>query len=84
MTGPGLEIDCKDLVELVTDYVEGVLDAVDVERFEDHLALCDGCDVLVQQMRQTIDVVGALSVDDVPAEARTALLTAFREWHSAP
>ena len=84
MTGRGLEIDCKDLVELVTDYLEGVLDAEDVERFEDHLALCDGCDVYVQQMRQTIEVVGALSEDDVPAGARTALLTAFREWRSAP
>ena len=48
MTGRGLEIDCKDLVELVTDYLEGVLDAEDVERFEDHLALCDGCDVYVR------------------------------------
>ncbi len=84
MTGRGLEIDCKDLVELVTDYLEGVLDGEDIERFQDHLALCDGCDVYVEQMCQTIEVVGALSVDDVPAQARTALLTAFREWRGAP
>jgi anti-sigma factor RsiW len=84
MTGRGLEIDCKDLVELVTDYLEGVLAPADVERFEDHLALCDGCDVYVEHMRQTIEVVGALSADDVPAPARTALLTAFREWRGAP
>ncbi|HLZ38790.1 MAG TPA: zf-HC2 domain-containing protein, partial [Mycobacteriales bacterium] len=48
---PGLEIDCQDLVELVTEYLEGTLPPELRRRFEDHLALCEGCDTYVEQMR---------------------------------
>ena len=76
----GLEIDCQDLVELVTDYLEGVLPADDRRRFEEHLEICEGCDAYVAQMRDTVRLTGRLTQEQVPDELRAQLLTAFRGW----
>jgi anti-sigma factor RsiW len=73
-------LNCRELVELVTAYLEGALSAGERKRFDAHLAGCDGCTMYVEQMRRTIDLTGTLSVDDVPPEAEDALLRAFRDW----
>jgi anti-sigma factor RsiW len=73
-------VSCKELVELVTDYLEGTLPPEERSRFDEHLAICPGCVTYVEQMRSTIDATGALREDTVPAEARDALLSAFRDW----
>jgi anti-sigma factor RsiW len=75
------QMDCIDLVELVSDYVDGALSADDRAAFEHHLADCDGCVGYVSQMRETIHLTGALRVDDVQPDAREALLGAFRDFH---
>ncbi len=54
MTG----LDCDELVELVTSYLEGRLDRDTERRFNEHLAACDGCDRYLDQFRQTISVLG--------------------------
>ena len=80
----GWEIDCIDLVELVTGYLEG---AVDEERritIEAHLRLCEGCQTYVEQMRQTVRVLGHLplrAAQDLPDRVRRQLLAAFRAEH---
>ena len=74
------DITCAELVELVTDYLDGALSADLVERFEQHLVLCDGCSVHVHQMRETIRVTGLLREEDVRPEAADRLLAAFRGW----
>ena len=51
-------LSCKELVELVTDYLEGALDEPTNARFEEHIAGCDGCTEYVEQMRETIRLVG--------------------------
>ena len=73
-------ITCREVVELVTDYLERALDAGDTSLFEQHLNFCDGCITYVEQMRLTIDTAGRLCEADVPAESRERLLTAFRDW----
>jgi len=73
------ELTCLQLVELVTEYLEGALPATDHARFEAHLADCDGCPTYVEQMRQTIVALGALSNHELPAPTKAALLRAFRE-----
>ena len=73
-------LNCRELVELVTAYLEGDLSAVERKRFDAHLAGCDGCSMYVEQMRRTIELTGTLSVDDVPPEAEDALLRTFRAW----
>jgi anti-sigma factor RsiW len=73
-------LSCQELVELVTDYLEGALDASDLDRFEQHLAGCGKCRTYLEQLRQTIRVTGMLTPDDLSTEAESALLGAFRDW----
>ena len=77
---------CQDLVEVVTDYLEGALPPSTRARFERHLRRCDGCDRYLAQIRRTIELTGRLTVDDVEAlgaEARDRLLDTFRDFHAA-
>jgi anti-sigma factor RsiW len=74
------DLACRELVELVTDYLEGALPEPERARFDAHLGLCDGCHTYVDQMRQTIRLTGALRVEDVAPEAEAALLRVFRDW----
>lgn len=71
---------CREFVELVTDYLDGALGLPDAARFEEHLSLCPGCETYLEQIRRTISEVGRLEEDDISAEARTKLLSAFRDW----
>ena len=77
------ELTCKELVEVVTDYLEGRMAPPDRLRFEQHLVFCDWCVTYLEQMRQTVDLVGTLREEDVSPEAEEALLEAFRDWKQA-
>ncbi len=74
------ELTCKELVELVTDYFEGTLPPSQRSRFEAHLKTCDGCQIYLDQMHQTMRLLGCLTEQTVSPEARRALLAAFRHW----
>jgi anti-sigma factor RsiW len=73
-------VSCRELVELVTDYLEGALAPGDLRRFEEHIAGCDGCTEYLHQFEQTIRAVGALTPDDLSSEAEGELLKVFRDW----
>jgi len=77
------EITCAQVVDLVTAYLEDVLDADDRERVEEHLVFCDGCSTYLEQIRQTIAVTGRLEPEDIPSALNDKLLAAFREWSPA-
>jgi anti-sigma factor RsiW len=81
--GHGGPLRCRELVELVTAYVEGTLDARERERFEAHLRRCDGCTHYVEQLRTTITLTGRLDHTALSDAARRELLHAFREWKRA-
>jgi anti-sigma factor RsiW len=72
-------LTCKELVELVTDYLEGVLDSQDRERFEVHLVTCNGCTAYLQQMRKTIQAVGNLKENSLSPQAKEDLQALFRK-----
>jgi anti-sigma factor RsiW len=74
------DLACRELVELVTDYLEDALDGATRTRFESHLAECPGCTVYLDQMRTTIGVLGALPLESLRAEAWERLLEAFQGW----
>jgi anti-sigma factor RsiW len=76
------ELTCRELVELVTDYLEGTLPDRDRDRFEAHIAGCDGCTNYLFQIRETIRLTGLLTEDQIPVEQRDALLDAFRGWRA--
>jgi anti-sigma factor RsiW len=71
---------CRELVELITDYLEDRLPPHDRARFDAHLAECDACRTYLEQFRQTIRTLGRLPEESLSSEARGALLTAFRDW----
>jgi predicted anti-sigma-YlaC factor YlaD len=71
---------CKEFVELVTDYLEGSLDDRTRVRSEEHLALCDGCDRYLDQMRETLNMLGRIPEESLSEESRERLLAAFRDW----
>ena len=73
-------VTCQEVVELITDYLEGALPPDDASRFEQHLNFCDGCVRYVEQMRTTVATVGRLTPQDVPDETAERLLAAFRDW----
>ena len=77
-------LTCAELVEIVTDYLEGALSEDDRLRFELHLVMCEGCVAYLAQFRHTISAVGRLAEDDLSAQARDALLAAFRDWKQRP
>ncbi len=74
------ELTCREVVELVTDYLEGALSRVDRFRFEHHLAGCEGCTAYIEQMRAVIATAGTLREEELEQEVRDALLAAFRGW----
>lgn len=74
------EMPCRELVELVTDYLEDRLSPRDKSRFEEHLAQCEACRTYLEQFRQTIRLLGRLPEESLSQEARDALLGAFRGW----
>lgn len=74
------EMPCRELVELVTDYLEDRLPPADRVRFEAHLAACRACVTYLEQIRQTIRTLGRLPEEALSTEAREALLEAFRGW----
>jgi predicted anti-sigma-YlaC factor YlaD len=77
---PTTELACREMVELMSDYLEGALADHDRALFEQHLVLCDGCTAYLDQMRRTIALVGRLRQDAVDPPIRDRLLETFRAW----
>ena len=71
---------CREVIELLTDYVEDALPEQERRRVEAHLATCDGCTTYLEQMRETIRLTGMLTEEQIPDAERKRLLDAFRDW----
>jgi len=74
------EMSCKELVELLTEYLEETLPPQDKARFEEHLAICPGCRTYLDQMRTTIGALGRLQEGSIPSQVKEDLLGVFRAW----
>jgi anti-sigma factor RsiW len=77
------QLSCRELVELVTDYLEDALSSEERARFEAHIGLCNGCRVYLEQMRQTIELLGHLPEEALSPDAERELLAAFRGWRAS-
>ena len=73
-------MNCNELVELVTAYLDGSLDPATRARVERHLAECDGCENYLQQFRVTIKTLGKMRDDQLDPTFRDRLLAAFHNW----
>jgi anti-sigma factor RsiW len=74
------DLTCQELVELVTEYLEGALSPRDRDRFEEHLMTCPPCQSHLRQVQETIRIVGTASPESLSARAERDLLEAFRGW----
>ena len=76
-------MDCNELVELVTAYLDDALDRDTRARFDAHLLACDGCEHYLQQLRgtiETLDRLGKTGPQTLDPAFRDKLLAAFRDW----
>jgi anti-sigma factor RsiW len=79
-TSDAQELTCKELVELVTDYLEESLSPTNRKRFDEHVVTCPYCQIYLEQMRQTIRTLGRLPEESLTPKALEALLHHFRRW----
>jgi anti-sigma factor RsiW len=80
--GDEIDIACRELVEIVTDYLEGALDPATMAAVDRHLAQCPHCVLYVDQMRETISAVGHVPVDTLSEQTKAGLVAAFRDFHA--
>jgi len=77
------EMACQELVEVITDYLEGTLAEVDRTRFDAHLASCPSCQEYVEQMRALVRLSGKLTTRSLEPATVDSLLSAFRRWRDS-
>jgi predicted anti-sigma-YlaC factor YlaD len=86
MTPPADDFPCNELVEVVTDYLEGSMTPHDARRLEEHLTLCPGCASVLEQFRLIVSIGGRVAetdVEELPDTEREALVQAFRDWSAS-
>jgi anti-sigma factor RsiW len=76
------ELVCQEVVELVSDYLEGSLPGAERRRFERHIAGCEHCTAYLAQMRVTLRLTGRLAASDLAPEVQSELTDLFRHWRS--
>jgi anti-sigma factor RsiW len=83
MESNALELVCREVVELVTEYLGGTLPARDRERFDQHLATCPPCTAYLAQVKTTLELAAEVGAARVPADDEVAeqLGDMFRRWH---
>ena len=82
MLGRRRGLVCQEMVELITEYLEGTLSRAQHRRFEAHLADCENCTEYLKQMRATISATGQLRADDLTPEMREEFGALYRRWQS--
>lgn len=78
----GADYPCVDLVEQITDYLEGTLSGAEIAAIESHLDVCDGCTHYLAQIRHVIATSAAFAEPERSAELDDAVTGIFRDWHA--
>lgn len=76
-------LTCKELTELVTDYLEGRLSLWDRMRFQMHVGMCAHCREYLRQVDLTRQAVGRMPEAPMPSEVEDEMLARFRTWKKA-
>jgi anti-sigma factor RsiW len=76
------DLACQQIVELVTEYLDGTLSRSQRRRFDAHLAACPHCTEYLAQMRATIRLTGRLESDDLTPEMQEDFAAIYRRWRS--
>lgn len=76
-------LSCKEITELVTDYVEGRMSLADRIRFQMHVGMCKHCRAYLRQMKVTVETLGHLPDEPMPEDVRDEMRKRFADWHAA-
>ncbi|HEV3103949.1 MAG TPA: zf-HC2 domain-containing protein [Candidatus Dormibacteraeota bacterium] len=74
---------CREVVELMTHYLDGVLSSADRAKFEQHMTGCDGCRTYLDQLRTSRMLMGRVAYEPVPVPLKAELVNAFRSWKAS-
>jgi hypothetical protein len=77
-------VQCVDGLEMITNYLEGVLPAAQAKFIDEHLSVCDGCRTVLDQWQAVINLAGRVTTDELDAlepSTRARLLASFRNEH---
>lgn len=70
---------CEELLKLLSEYVDGAVDPGICAEFEQHMAGCSPCQVVVDNIRRTITLYRKGEPCELPLEFRTRLHAALRQ-----
>ena len=70
---------CEELLEALNEYVDGTIDVGICDEFREHLARCNPCKIVVDNVRQTITLYRAGEPCDLPEAFRKKLFRTLRE-----
>ena len=79
---PPAQLPCQEVVEMVTDYLEGAMPTAERRRLEHHLTGCRHCTDYLAQMRETIRLTGRLTPEDLTPDMSTELTELYRRWRN--
>jgi anti-sigma factor (TIGR02949 family) len=74
------EFRCQEMIEVITNYLDGAMPPDERQRFERHLSYCAGCSTYVDQMRETIRQTGTVPRESLPPALRERIVAQFRTW----
>jgi anti-sigma factor RsiW len=75
------ELSCQEMIEVVTNYLDGAIPPDERQRFEHHLSHYAGCGTYVDQMRETIRQTGMVPREgSLPPALRERIVAQFRTW----
>jgi hypothetical protein len=75
-----IELSCREVVELVTEYSSNAMTAEDRVRFEQHLLTCPPCTTYIGQMKATVEIAGGLRGDETNRDAEPNIMAIFQRW----
>ena len=84
MLGLRRDLECREAVELVTDYLEGALSWRQRRRFETHIRACPNCSAYLEQIQAVVELSGSVDPDDLSPAARDDLIELYRRWREDP
>jgi anti-sigma factor RsiW len=76
-------LSCKEITQLVTEYVEGALSLRDRLRFQLHIGMCRYCRAYLRQMKLTAKTLGYLPEAELPPDVEDELLRRFESWKAS-
>lgn len=75
-------MECQELVERVTDYLDGALSRTDDARLHDHISVCYACVAHLGEYKVMLDLMAEAPVEPIAPDFEAGLLGLHRQWVS--